>query len=58
MRSLSKSPFKSNKGDIIPILDLNFENKKSKFKIKIHNNNNNIKGNSFIQKVAMSLNLK
>ena len=57
MRSLSKSPFKSNKGDIIPILDLNFENKKSKFKIKKHNNNN-IKGNSFIQKVAMSLNLK
>ena len=55
MRCHSKSPLKNNKGEIIPILDLNFEKKRTKSKMKNNHKNDN---NSFIQKVAMSFNLK
>ena len=55
MRCHSKSPLKNNKGEIIPILDFNFEKKRTKSKMKNNYKNDN---NSFIQKVAMSFNLK
>ena len=58
MKSKSKSPFKSNKGDIIPFIDLNLENKRIENKIKKININKKGNNNSFIQKVAMSFNLK
>jgi len=58
MKSKSKSPFKSNKGEIIPFLDLNIDNKRIENKIKKININKKGNNKSFIQKVAMSLNLK
>ena len=58
MKSKSKSPFKSNKGEIIPFLELNLENKRVENKIKKININKKGGDNSFIQKVAMSFNLK
>ena len=56
MKSHSKSPFKNNNGDIIPFLDFDFEKRKSSNKIKKLNINKG--NNNFIQKVAMSFNLK
>ena len=58
MKNKSKSQFKNNKGEIIPILELNLGNKRVENKLKKININKKGNNNSFIQKVAMSFNLK
>ena len=60
-----KGPLKDNNGDIIPKLDLDFEKRykqeqdkiKKVFATKVHHNKSH-SNSSFIQKAALSFNLK